>query len=122
MCSIIGEFIENNTLHKDTDKLVDIIIKFDQYKQDFVKAVMVPSNKIEHQDFCSKMLYRVRYILSKLGRLLNLRENTKKWLIKDNNRLLKKIVKANPDFDKQMKAKKLPLVNMDSHLNKNAKM
>jgi len=51
MCSIIGEFIENNSLHKDTEKLVDIIMKFDDSKTHFVKALMVPSNKIEVQGF-----------------------------------------------------------------------
>ena len=51
LCNIIGEFIEDNNLHKDTDKLVNIIVKFDQTKQDFVKALMVPSNNVEVKEF-----------------------------------------------------------------------
>jgi hypothetical protein len=122
MCAIIGEFIENNNLHRDTEKLVNIIMKFDDNMQHFVKALVVPSNKIEIQEFWSKMLYRIRYIFSKLGRLLNLHEQSKEWLIKDNARLLKSITKTNPNFQKLIKAKKIALINMDSHLNKNAKM
>lgn len=51
MCAIIGEFIENNNLHRDTEKLVNIIMKFDDNMQHFVKALVVPSNKIEIQEF-----------------------------------------------------------------------
>lgn len=68
------------------------------------------------------MLYKIRYILSKLGRLLNLRENTKEWLIKDNNKLVKAITKVNPAFPALIKAKKMTVINIDSHLNNNAKM
>lgn len=68
------------------------------------------------------MLYRIRYILSKLGRVLNLRENTKDWLKKDNVRLKKRIMKVNPNFEKLINTKKMVLINMDSDKNKSAKM
>ena len=122
MCKIIGDFIENNDLHNDTDQLISIIMKFDDTKQSFVNDLSISSNNIEKEEFCKKTLWRIRYIFSKLGRLLNLREQTNKWLVKDNNRLLKLISKANPNFVNEMKVKKLQLVNMDSHENKNAKL
>lgn len=107
----------------NTDKLKSIIMKFDDFKQNFVKAVYVSNNKIEMDDFCSKMLYRIRYIFSKMGRLLNLHENEsiRKWLAKDNNRLLKKITEKNPKFIDEMKTKNISLINIDSHKCKNAK-
>lgn len=122
MCKIISEFIENNDLHNDTEQLIRIIMKFDESKQNFVNALSISSNNIEKEEFWKKTLWRIRYIFSKLGRLLNLREQTNKWLVKDNNRLLKQISKANPNFVNEMKDKKLQLINMDSHLNKNAKL
>jgi len=51
-----------------------------------------------------------------------LREHTKQWLAKDNNRLIKNITKINQNFPKLIKTKKLNVINMDSHKNKNAKM
>lgn len=101
----------------NTDKLKSIIMKFDDFKQNFVKALYDSNNKIEMDDFCSKMLYRIRYIFSKMGRLLNLHENEsiRKWLAKDNNRLLKKISEKNPKFIDEMKKKNISLINIDSH-------
>ena len=91
MWKIIGEFIESNDLHLKTDRLKKIIVKFDDCKQTFVKALMVKKNKIEMEEFCSKMLYRIRYIFSKLGRVLNLHENPmiNQWISKGNKKLLK---------------------------------
>lgn len=121
MCALIGEFIQNNDLHNNTDLITDILMKFDNSKQNFVTALQVPSNQIEMEDFCKKMLYKIRYVFSRLGRLLNCRNQTNKWLVKDNNRLLKRIAKENPDFLHEMKVNKIKLVNIDSHENKNAK-
>ena len=121
VCSIIGEFIENSNLHNETAKLIDIIIRFDNSKQEFVKAFHEPSHYIEREEFCQLIMWIIRYIFSKLGRLLNLREQTNKWLVKDNSRLLKTITKVHPNFPREMKVKGLKLINMDSHLNKNSK-
>jgi hypothetical protein len=48
---MIGEFIEISDLHYDTDKLKEIIVKFDDTKNLFVKEMMVPTNSIEMQQF-----------------------------------------------------------------------
>lgn len=122
MCKIIGEFVENADLAYNTEKLKDIIIKFDDSKQHFVKASKVSTNNIEKQDFCCKMLCRIRYIFSKMGRILNLHENVSinRWLVKENARLLKKIGEKNPKFLEEMKKKNIKLINIDSHKNKNA--
>lgn len=122
MCRIIGEFIRSNDLHYATDKLIKIIVKFDEAQRNFVKALLVPSNNVEMEDFCSKMLYKIRYIFSKLGRILNLREQTNKWLEKANERLIKKISKIDPEYVEKMNQKKIKLINIDAHNCKNAKM
>jgi hypothetical protein len=112
---IIGEFIGINDLQYETDKLKKIIVRFDETKKLFVKAMMVPSCKIEMQNFCTKMLYKIRYSFSKIVRLLNLHENSdvNKWLTKENARLIKKISKTNPDFANKLKQKKTNVVNID---------
>ena len=124
MCKIIGEFIESRDLHYHTDKLKEIIVKFDDSKQNFVKAITLNNNKIEIEEFCSKMLYKIRYIFSKLGRLLNLHENPSinKWISKDNRKLLRNITKANPKAVEQLKSQNIQLINMDAHENKNSKL
>jgi hypothetical protein len=111
----IGEFIGINDLQYETDKLKKIIVRFDDTKRLFVKAMMVPSTKIEMQNFCTKMLYKIRYSFSKIVRLLNLHENSdvNKWLTKENARLIKKISKTNPDFANKLKLKKINVVNID---------
>lgn len=112
---MIGEFIEISDLHYDTDKLKEIIVKFDDTKNLFVKEMMVPTNSIEMQQFWTKILYRIRYIFSKLGRLINLHENEEinKWLTKENARIIKKISKNNPNLADKLKHKKIPFINID---------
>lgn len=101
----------------NTNKLKLIIIKFDDISKDYFKKVKQANKKVEKQEFCWKKLYTIRYVFSKLGRLLNLHENEEisKYLAKDNNKLLKKITKINPKFLTDLTEKKIVLINIDSH-------
>ena len=119
---IISEFIQSKNLHNETERLIDIIMRFDSLKQDLVKAFEDQLIKIEQEEFWQRVLCKIRYIFSKLGRMLNLREQTNKWLVKDNTRLLKTIIKMNPNFQQEMRTNQLKLINMDSHEWKNAKL
>lgn len=77
--------------------------------------MMVETNNIEMKNFCTKILYKIRYSFSKLGRLINLHENEEisKWLVKENAKIIKKISKKNPDFADKLKHKKLSFINID---------
>lgn len=77
LCKIIEEFIEDSDLHKNTNKLKDIIVRFDDASKHFHKSAGQAKEKDEISEFCYKKLYKIRYVFSKLGRLLNLHENEK---------------------------------------------
>lgn len=51
ICEIIYEFVEDNDLHNNTDKLKDIIVKFDESTQHFMKAKQIPNNIIVMEEF-----------------------------------------------------------------------
>lgn len=124
MCKIIGEFIETKDLEHNTDKLKKIIVKFDDSKQRFVKEMMSPKNEVEREDFCRKMLYKIRYIFSKLGRLLNLHENPliNKWIGKDYKKLVKAVTKVNKKGIEELASKNIKLIHIDGHKNGNGKV
>lgn len=124
MCKIIGEFIETRELEIHTDRLKVIIEKFDDSKKKFVQEMLSPKNELERGDFCRKMLYQIRYIFSKPGRLLNLRENPliSKYIEKDYKKLVKTVTKVNKKFVDDWKARNRKLINIDAHNNGNAKI
>lgn len=86
--------------------------------------MILPNHGLEMEDFCRKMLYKIRYIFSKLGRLLNLHENPliNKYIGKEYKKLVKTVTKANPKGFEELKAKNIKLVNLDGNQNTNAKI
>lgn len=59
ICSIIGEFIESTNLHNETSKLIEVIMSFDNSKQEFVKAFNEPQHHIEKEEFWQLILWKI---------------------------------------------------------------
>ena len=51
LCKIIGEFIEDSDLHNNTNKLKDIIVRFDDASKQFHKSIGEAGEKDEISEF-----------------------------------------------------------------------